>query len=138
MMEENKLNKWLPYIKWAFAAALFVIALFTFEKPFEEESIAEMMGKICNCFFVPGSLIVSLSLLGLLANKGTYDSFGYIFSNFSLHNIFMKNQPKKYQSLYDYKQAKDEKRSPWKPTGVIVGGAFMGISLIFFILYKVL
>ncbi len=137
MVEQND-KKWLPYVKWSIADAICVAFVFAYEKPFAEESVAEIMGKICNCFFVPGSLFVALSVLGLLANKGTYDSFGYIFSNFSLHNIFMKNQPKKYQNLYDYKQDKAKNRKPWVPTGVIVGGATMAISLIFFILYKVL
>ena len=140
-MENNlseKKTKLLRYLKWGISALVLVVALIFYEKPFAEESVSGVMGKLCNCLFVPGSLFMAVSALGYLAGKGAYDSFGYIFTNFSLHTLFMRQQPKKYQNLYEYKQEKDKKRTKWNPTSLIVGGVLLALSLMFFLLYKIL
>lgn len=72
---------------------------------------------------VAGAVLILFSLLLLTAHFGAFDMFGYSFSTFG---------NRRYKSLYEYSQAKMEKRSRGGWTFMpfmIVGAAFLFIGL---------
>ena len=131
-------RKLVLYILWVLVAISFTVAMYFIEKPLEAESAKEIVAGFSNCFFVPGALISSFAILGWLASRGAYDGLGYIFSNFALHSLIYRHQPKKYESLYDYKQKKDEKGRTWPKHMLFVGLGTLTVSLILFIVYAIL
>ncbi len=138
-MDFGELNKkTLLYIKWALIALTLTVAMFFVEAPFAEESVKEVFGKISDCFFVPGVVLSGIGALSYFSYLGAYDSFGYIFSNFALHSLIYREQPKKYKSFYDYKQEKEEKGRKWSPHVLFVGLATLAISIIFFVVHALL
>ena len=131
-------RKRILYVKWAVIAVVLVVLMFFYEKPYEGESVADVVGKISNCFTVPGIVLSGIGALSYVSYIGGYDSFGYIFSNFALHSLIYREQPKKYQSLYDYKQAKDAKGRKWLPHVLFVGLGTLAISVVLLIVYAFL
>ena len=73
---------------------------------------------------VAGAVLVLLGLLGLVARLGAFDTVGYGFSTFG---------KRRYKDLYEYTQAKAEKRSR-APLGfmplIATGAAFFAAGLI--------
>ena len=95
--EEKNRQRIISYIKWsAVCAVIAIICFFVTEKPYAEDTAAEIIGKIGNCFFVPGVLLSGIGGLSYISYLGGYDSLSYTFSNFALHNIWVKKQPRKY------------------------------------------
>ncbi len=133
--KQLKLKK---YIRWGVILLAFIAAMFFFESPFAEETPKDTVGAISNCFFVPGVFFAGIGGLSYISFLGGYDSFGYAFSNFSLHNIFYKTPRKKYDSFYEYKIKKDKKGRSWLPEMLFTGLGSLGISLIIFIIYCIL
>ena len=108
------------------------------ENPFDAVGAKNVIIDICNAFTVPGVWFLGASVLTYLSKLGAYDSFGYTFSNFSLHNLWFTKQPKKYKSFYDYKVAKDEKGRAWWPEGLWLGLGTLTVSGILLIVYFIL
>lgn len=53
-------------------------------------------------------ILFSMSILSLLARLGAFDTFAYGFMQVGA--MMFSNNPRKYNSMSDYKQAKSEKR----------------------------
>lgn len=88
-------------------------------------------------FFVAGSVLVLGGLLFLAGNEGTFDVFSVGFAN--LFATAKKNGTKKYDSLYDYREMKLEKRKgnryiliPIEISGVL----YLIVAVVLFIMYK--
>ncbi|MBO7303859.1 MAG: DUF3899 domain-containing protein [Clostridia bacterium] len=138
MNEEKKQNGAKKYVWTAFALIMVVGFLLYWNDPLEKEGAKEIINVVCNSFTVPGVFFSGIAALTYLAKLGAYDSFGYTFSNFSLHNLWFSKQPKKYKSFYDYKVAKDEKGRHWWKEGLFVGLASLAVSGILLIVYLIL
>lgn len=138
MLDDELKRKKLTYLWWALIAFSLVALMAVFRKPFAEENTKKIVGEISNCFFVPGVVMSGIGALSYLSAKGAYDSFGYIFSNFSLHSIIYRDQPKKYESLYDYKMKKDEKGRKWFKHMLVVGLCTLSVSILVFVVYAIL
>ena len=131
-------SKLFKYIEWVVIAIGFAVAMYFIEKPLDAESTKDVVAGFSNCFFIPGALLSAFATLGWLASMGAYDGIGYVVSNFALHSLIFRQQPKKYESLYDYKQKKDAKGRVWPKQMLFVGLGTLTISLIFFIVYAIL
>ena len=102
------------------------------------ENAKELVGNLSDCFTVPGVVFLGIGGLTWVAHMGGFDSFGYIFSNFSLHNLWTTKAKKKYQSFYDYKQEKEEKGRPWLSHFAVLGAASLAVGILLLIVYLIL
>lgn len=138
MDEMEKKQKLTSLIKWGIIWFAVALGCFFIEQPYGETDIREIMEKISNCFTVSGVVIGGIGGLSYISFLGGYDGLGYAFSNFALHNIWTTKQPKRYKSLYEYKEAKDKKGRKWIPSALIVGLASIAIGIVFLVIYYIL
>ena len=138
MNEMEKRQKLMAFAKWAIACLVIAIACFFNEKPYAEPELRAAIGKLSNCFTMPGVLIGGLGGLSYVSYRGGYDSLSYAFSNFGLHNIWTKKQPKRYKNLYEYKEAKDNAGRKWLPSALMAGLASIAIGLMLTIIYCII
>lgn len=136
-MDEKKILRLKSYIKAGTVWLVLLVLAFWWENPFQAESIGEIFTAISNAFTIPGVIMTGLGGLTYLASKGAYDGLGYAFSNFGLHNVWMKRQPKKYKTLYDYKAAKDEKGRKWLPSALVFGLISLALGVISLVIYYI-
>ena len=123
------------YLKAGIFLLLAIAFCIWWEEPFAGENAQEVIGNLCDCFTVPGVIFLGISGLSWVARMGGFDSFGYIFSNFSLHSLWMQRPKKKYESFYDYKQAKEEKGRTWLSHFAVLGGASLAVGIVLLIVY---
>lgn len=128
----------MRYVRWLVILAAAIAVCVFIEKPHEQETAKEAIGKICNCFTVPGVVFAGVGGLSYISHLGGYDSFGYTFSNFSLHNIWVTKSRKKYDSFYDYKQKKDAKGRKWLPHVLQLGIASLAVGAVLLVIYLIL
>lgn len=79
-----------------------------------------------NAFSVAGALTIGVGLLSLLGYLGAFDTFGYSFSTF-------KGKNRKYSDMYEYNNARAEKRSKAEWTFVpylLVGAVFLACGIV--------
>ncbi len=135
-MEQNQKQKKL--VQGLVYGGILIAAILIFasiEGIFSLRDPKEILGVLSDACFVPGVLFTGVGAFSWISSKGGYDAFGYAFSNFSLHNLFPTKQPKKYKSLYDYKQEKDEKGRKWLPELLIIGLISLVLGSLFLVLY---
>ena len=135
-MEQNQKQKKL--VQGLVYGGILIAAILIFasiEGIFSLRDPKEILGVLSDACFVPGVLFTGVGAFSWISSKGGYDAFGYAFSNFSLHNLFPTKQPKKYKSLYDYKQEKDEKGRKWLPELLIIGLISLALGSLFLVLY---
>ena len=96
------------------------------------ETAAERYRMLCDAFTIPGSVLMLSAALVALANAGSFTGIGYSMSSFFRHLIpgaALKHE--KYSEYYERHQK--------KVTGygflLHVGGAFMAVALVFYILF---
>ena len=139
MNEMEKRKKVITLVKWSISCFVLAVLCFIFiEKPYAETELREIIGRLSNCFTVPGVLIGGIGGLSYVSYRGGYDGLGYAFSNFGLHNIWTTKQPKKYKSLYEYREAKDKAGRSWLPSALMVGLGSVAIGLLLTIVYCIL
>lgn len=117
---------------------IFISVMLNYEGVTSCETPKDLIGALSNCFSVPGVLFAGIGGLSLLSKLGAYDSFGYIFGKFALHNIFVTKQQKHYDSLYDYKAEKDAKGRAWLPQVLFVGLVSLGVGIVLLVIYFIL
>ncbi len=90
----------------------------------------------CNASIVAGVSLVGLGALIILARLGTFDTFVYGFMQ--LGSSMFGRQPKKYNDMVEYKQAKYDERkekSKYYFAIMIVGALFFIATLVLEIIY---
>ena len=138
MNEMEKRQKAITCLKWGILCLSLAVVCFFFEKPYAQTELREIIGKISNCFTVPGVLLSAIGGLSYVSYRGGYDGIGYAFSSFGLHNLWNIKQPKKYKTFYEYKESKDKKGRSWLPATLLVGLISLAIGALFMIIYCVL
>lgn len=92
---------------------------------------------VCDAFFVASAPALLLPLFVYIARAGTFDVLRYSF--YRLVESFRPGEGKRYDTAYDYKLAKQERREK-KPViywpFFAVGGLFLLVAIILFIVYK--
>lgn len=118
------------------AVFLLIAGIFAYGKGiFAQTTAAGVMHILSDAFLLPGILFAGIAGLSWAASKGAYDSFRYLFYNFALHTIWVTKPKTHYDSLYDYKAAKDKKGRRWFPHMLFTGLAGIVIALVFLLLY---
>lgn len=84
-----------------------------------------------DALLVSGAVVIVIPLFALIGRSGVFDVVAYSF--YRLGESFRKGTVKRYDTAYDYKLHKKEKRSQSKPYFLpfyIVGGALLAIGII--------
>lgn len=100
---------------------------------FHLTAAVDIMKAFCDAFFVSGVLITCIGGLVFVSNGGVFDMLAYGMRTF--FESFKKNvTDRKYRTYYDYKESKKDKKRNFGFL-VVVGVAFIVISLVFLALY---
>ena len=90
---------------------------------------------LCDAFCVPGVLFLLFSALLAVAREGAFDGVSYVFRRAFFALIpGGRNKVEKYADYKEQKEAKREKKVSFRFM-LIVGGAFLAVSLVFLALY---
>ena len=88
---------------------------------------------LSDAFCVPGILITGFGLLIFCSNEGAFDGVTYAVKSF--FNMFRRNRGKTYASLYDYREAKGDKKLGFGYM-VICGLVFLAVGIILNCIYR--
>ncbi len=108
-------------------------AIICMKNIFNKKTTTEILHVLTDATFIPGFTLFGFGLLAVAYNAGTFDAIVYGFKMFI--GKFFRNLPqRKYKTLYEYRVATHEEKSSFAHL-IIVGIAFIVISLIFLIIY---
>lgn len=100
---------------------------------FNQDTTKEIMHILADAFFVPGVVMICTGLLVFTSNEGTFDMLAYGVTK--LIDLFRSDATRnKHKSFYDYSVAKHEEKSRFGHL-LIIGLAFLGLSIIFTLVY---
>lgn len=89
-------------------------------------------------FCLSGGLVLAFIGLAWIGRQGTFDVVRYGF--YRLVESFKRGNEKRYETAYDYTQAKKEKRDKEKPFFIpylIVGGLFLTVGIVLAVIQMV-
>lgn len=82
---------------------------------------------LCDAAFAVGTVLCCAGLLIFSGNEGTFDMLKYGVSSFL--DLFRTESKKKYDTFYDYRESRTEKKIPFGFL-LVCGLIFLAISLI--------
>ncbi len=113
---------------------LLAVALILWSKDIFHQTEAVVVYHIlCDAFFAVGVVIVCVGLLIFSSNEGTFDIIVYGVSSFV--GMFKKNHVKKYDTFYDYRVSREDKRVSFGYL-LICGLILLAVSMIMYLLYR--
>ena len=114
-------------------SGLAVAALIAWSKDlFSQPEPAMIFHILTDSFFVVGVVITSAGLLIFSSNEGTFDMLSYGVQAFA--DMFRKKSQKKYETYYDFKEARAGKKIPFGFL-LISGVAFLAVSFLMLYFY---
>ncbi len=115
------------------AAGFVVTALVAWSKGVLNQTTAVGVYHIlCDAFCVSGVVIAAAGGLIFTANEGTFDMLSYGIQSFM--DMFRKEKKLKYDTFYDYKMDRAEKKAPFGFL-LICGLFFLAVSMVMLYLY---
>ena len=111
------------YVRGEFSMTL-ISNMFTIP-PNEWDSM--MFQHFTDAFFISGVLITSAGAIIFTSNHGAFDMLAYGVTSFM--DLFRKREKKKYDSFYDYKESRADKKSGFGFL-LICGAFFLIVSMI--------
>lgn len=100
---------------------------------FAQTALKAIFHILSDAFFVVGVVITCSGLLVLSSNGGTFDMLVYGFGSFI--DLFRVNSKKKYETFYDYRVSREEKKLPFGFL-LICGLFFLVIAFVMYFLYR--
>lgn len=88
---------------------------------------------LCDAFFVTGTVIFAAGMLVFSSNEGTFDMIVYGVKTFV--DAFKKNSVKKYDTFYDYRVSREEKKFKFGFL-LICGSVFLLVAFVMYYLYR--
>lgn len=129
-MKKNLLKYGLPFLIGAAIAAIVAMG-----QGLGGVSTALTMRALSDGCFVSAVLLGGLGLLVWVSTTGFFDIFSYA-GKFALMAIFPWKRLEKPVKFYDYKMEKEEHRKKGNHVLVIVGAAFLLLSVLFLLAYN--
>jgi len=126
----KKIRKYLITMIISLAA---VAAIVWSKDLFGQTELVNVYHILCDAFFAVGVVVLCIGLLILSSNEGTFDMITYGVSSFI--GMFKKNYEKKYDTFYDYRADREDKKLPFGFL-LICGTALVAISLLMYFLYS--
>ena len=111
---------------------LVVGAVLLLRDVFSMTEAAAIFHTLTDAFFVSGVLITSAGVIVFTSNEGAFDMLAYGLSSFM--DMFRKSEKKKYDSFYDYKESKADKKTGFGFL-LICGAFFLIVSFVMLFLY---
>ena len=111
---------------------LVVGAVLLLRDVFSMTEAASIFHALTDAFFVSGVLITSAGAIVFTSNEGAFDMLAYGLSSFM--DMFRKSEKKKYDSFYDYKESKADKKTGFGFL-LICGAFFLIVSFVMLFLY---
>ncbi len=101
---------------------------------FHQTELSAVFHILCDAFFVSGTVITSAGLLVFSTNEGTFDMLAYGVQSFL--GMFRSNHTKKYETFYDYRVARNEKKIPYLFL-ILCGLLFLAIAFVMYYFYSI-
>ena len=98
----------------------------------DQTALVNVYHILCDSFFVAGTVTTCAGLLVFSSNEGTFDMLTYGVKTFV--NVFRRDPIKKYDTFYDYRVAREEKKFPFLFL-VICGLVFLAVAFVMYYLY---
>jgi hypothetical protein len=125
----KKVRKYLITLLIGFAC----VALIAWSKDiFAQTKPVDVFHILCDAFFAVGVVISCAGLLIFSSNEGTFDMIVYGVQSFV--DLFRKNSIRKYDTFYDYRMSRVDKKFPFGFL-LICGVLFLVISFVMYFLY---
>lgn len=125
-------KRWIAYVVAAAIGLLIAAAVLASRRFWALTEPAEILAALCDAFFVPGIIYLSVGVLLYVSNEGFFDIFAY--GGHSLLLLFTPfRKPENQEHYYEYKQARAERRKQPKPVLLVIGAVFVllaGVCLI--------
>ena len=118
-----------------FGICLFLV-VFSIKKPYEAESLKDLMQDLSDCTVIPGVFMILIYALLWSARDGAFDGIGYGLKFFASMFIPNPNLSKGKDGFYEYKQSKAEKRKEGiGKEQLFVGFGYLIVSIVFYVIY---
>ncbi|MCI9338372.1 MAG: DUF3899 domain-containing protein [Lachnospiraceae bacterium] len=102
---------------------------------FEQTAPVYVFQVLSDSFLVVGMVATCIALLLFTGNEGTFDMIVYGVQTF--WSVFRKDMSRKYETFYDYRVARQEKKSPFLFL-LVCGGVFLLMSGAMYAVYRML
>ena len=110
------------------------VALILWSKDILQQTApVEIFHILTDAFFVVGTVITCAGLLVFSSNEGSFDMLVYGVKSFL--DMFRKNSMKKYDTFYDYRESRADKKLKFGFL-LICGLMFLTISLVMYFFYR--
>lgn len=126
------MKKALKYVITLAFGFAFILAIIIGRDVFSLTDRVTILHILTDAFTAVGVVMTGVGLLIFCSNEGTFDGLAYGMKSF--FNLFRKN-PKKYNSLYDYRQAKGRDKLSFGFM-VICGLFFYITSLVLYFIWR--
>lgn len=101
---------------------------------FWQTDLKDIIRILCDCFSVPGLILICIGVIVVCSNGGAFYVFGYAGKKFiSLFQSVEKRRANS-ESYYEYRQRKQEKKRAFL-SYFIVGGAYLLAGICFLIVF---
>ena len=101
---------------------------------FQEDEIDMIITIISDAFFIPGVLLIGVGLIVYASNEGLFLSLSYGFKAIGRTITAKKDEQLMDEKYHEYYTRQMQKKSKCKHF-LIVGGAFVVMSLVFVVVY---
>lgn len=103
----------------------------------EQENLKNLTFLISNSTLIPGVILLCIHLLSLINKEGAFDGIGYGVKS-ALARLIPSKSTYEIKTYGDYKLEKEQKRKETHIEGLIVALVFIVISIISYLIYKVI
>ena len=103
--------------------------------PLADQTALDQLRLLCDAFCVPGLLLLMTGLLVTVSNEGALDAAGYL--GHYLYHVLVPGKRASVQRYGDYVLTKRGKRVVGYGFLYVVGGVFMAVGLVLYLLFKV-
>lgn len=100
---------------------------------FHQTALVDVFHVLTDAFFVVGTVMTCMGLLVFSSNEGSFDMLVYGVKSFV--DLFRKNSVKKYDSFYDYRESRADKKIKFGFL-LICGLFFLAVSFVMYFLYR--
>lgn len=99
---------------------------------FSQTELSAIFHILTDAFFAVGVFITGAGLIVFTSNEGAFDLLAYGLSSFA--DMFRKKSNKKYETFYDYKESRADKKTGFGFL-LICGVFFLTVSFVMLFLY---
>lgn len=123
-------RKYLITLLVGFAAVALILGA---KDIFHQTAPVDVFHILTDAFFAVGTIMTCVGLLVFSSNEGSFDMLVYGVKSFI--DLFRKNSIKKYDTFYDYRQSRADKKIRFGFL-LICGLFFLAVSFVMYFFYR--